>query len=74
MALVKETIKIGIKSAFTDVMNQEKNREDALDKVADKIASTIIDAIKSAQIMYNGGLAAPSMGGPVTGIFKYTIS
>lgn len=73
MALVKETIKVGIKSAFTDVMNQGENREDALDKVADKIASAVIDAIKSAEIMYTTGLIAPPMGGPLTGTFECTI-
>ena len=34
MPLVKATIKAGIKSAFTEVMNQKEGREDALDKLA----------------------------------------
>lgn len=74
MPLVKETIKAGIKSAFTSVMEDTGDREAALDKVADKIAATVIDAIKSVQITYGGGLATPPMGGPVEGIFQYTIS
>lgn len=74
MPLVKATIKAGIKSAFTEVMNQEEGREDALDTLADKIAATVVDAIKSAQITYTAGLVAPAMGGPVTGIFNCTIS
>ena len=74
MPLVKETIKAGIKSAVTSVMEDTGDREAALDKVADKIAATVIDAIKSTQITYSGGLAAPPMGVPVEGIFQYTIS
>lgn len=73
MPLVKETIKAGIQSAFVSVMEQTENREEALDKLADKIADTIVTAIQSVQITYTGGLAAPPMGGPVTGIFQYTI-
>ena len=45
-----------------------------LDKVADKLADAIINAIKSQQITYSAGLVAPSMGGPVTGMFNYTIT
>ena len=55
-------------------MEDTGDREAALDKVADKIAAAVIDAIKSTQITYSGGLAAPPMGGPVEGIFQYTIS
>ena len=74
MPLVKETIKTEIKTAFEQVMNQsDDDRAGAIDKVADKIASTIVEAIKSVQITYAGGLVAPAMGGPLTGIFKYTI-
>lgn len=74
MPLVKETIKAGIKSAFVSVMEDTGDREAALDKVADKIAATVIDAIKSVQITYEGGLATPPMGGAVTGFFQYTLS
>ena len=35
MALEKATIKAGIAAAFTQVMNQESNREEAIDKVKD---------------------------------------
>lgn len=74
MPLVKATIKLGIKSAFTEVMNQEDGREAALDKLADKIADTVVDAIKSVKITYSAGLTAPSGGGPVTGTFNCTLS
>lgn len=75
MALVKNTIKKGIKDAFTSVMDQaDADREGALDKVADKIADTVIEAIKSVQITYTTGLVAPPTGGAVTGKFTYTIS
>lgn len=74
MALIKETVKAGILEAFTQVMHQEDDqREAALNKIADTIADTVIAAIKSAQITYNGGLTAPSGGGPVTGTFGYKI-
>lgn len=72
--LVKETIKAGIQSAFTEVMDQEEGRKEALDKLAGKIAETVIEAVKSAQISYTAGLIAPAMGGPVTGTFQYTIA
>lgn len=73
MALSKETLKSDIKTAFTGVMNQaDDKREDALDKLADKIADAVIKSIKSMQITYTAGLAAPM--GPVTGQFQYTIS
>ncbi len=72
--LVKATIKKGIKDAFTQVMEDDEiGREAALDKVADKIADAVIDAIQSMEITYTVGLVAPSMGGPVTGTFGYTI-
>lgn len=74
MSLVHSTIKGAIVEAFTTVMNQEEDREDAIDKVADKLASAIEDAIKSATITYTSGLTAPSGGGPVTGTFGNTIS
>lgn len=74
MPLVKASIKGEIKSAFTAVMDQKENRGDALDKVADKLADAIINAIKSQQITYSAGLVAPSTGGPVTGMFNYTIT
>lgn len=74
MPLVKATIKSEVKEAFTAVMNQnDDNRSGALDKVADKLADAIINAIKSQQITYSTGLVAPSTGGPVTGVFNYTI-
>jgi hypothetical protein len=70
--LVKASIQSEIKSAFTDVMNQEDDkREDALNKVAEKLADAVINAIKSAQITYTAGLVSPM--GPVTGMFNYTI-
>lgn len=71
--LVKETIKAGIYTAFTEVMDQEEGREKALDTLAGKIADAVIEAVKSAQISYTAGLIAPAMGGPVTGTFQYTI-
>ena len=75
MPLIKATIKSEVKEAFTAVMNQQgDDREGALDKVADKLADAIINAIKSQQITYSAGLVAPPMGGPVTGVFNYTIS
>lgn len=74
MALVKTAIKEAAKAAFTQVMNQEDDREGAIDKVADSLAQTIIAAIQSATITYTGGLIAPPSGGPVTGAFECTIS
>lgn len=75
MPLVKASIKSEVKNAFTAVMNQQgDDRDGALDKVADKLADAIINAIKSQQITYTAGLVAPSMGGPVTGTFGFTIS
>ena len=73
MALEKTTIKEGIAAAFTQVMNQESDREEAIDKVADKIADTVISAIRSAEIIYTSGLVAPTGGGPVTGTLNHTI-
>ena len=74
MSLVHSTIKGAIVEAFTTVMNQEEDREDAIDKVADKLASAIEDAIKRATITYTSGLTARSGGGPVSGTFGNTIS
>ena len=74
MPLVKATIKSELKSAFTAVMDQsDDDRAGALDKVADKLADAIINAIKSQLITYSAGLVAPPTGGPVTGVFNYTI-
>lgn len=72
--LVKATIKREIKSAFTQVMNDQGDRNEAIDKVADKIADAVVNAIKSTQITYSAGLVAPPMGGAVTGTFTYTIT
>ena len=73
MTLVKATIKASVKTAFTEVMNQEDDRAGALDKVADALADAGIAAIKSATITYTAGLVAPPSGGPVTGTFGCTI-
>lgn len=73
MPLNKEAIKGEIKSAFTQVMNQQgDDREGAIDKVADKLTDAVINAIKSTQITYSAGLVSPM--GAVTGTFNYTIS
>lgn len=73
MPLNKAAIKGEVKSAFTQVMNQQDDdREGAIDKVADKIADAIVNAIKSTQITYSAGLVSPM--GAVTGTFNYTIS
>ncbi len=74
MALNKVSIKGNIKTAFTQVMNEEEGREEALDKVADALADAVIEAIKSMNIIYTTGLATPTGGGPVSGTFGYTIS
>jgi ribosome recycling factor len=72
--LVKATIKSSIKKAFKDQAIKKDNPESALDDLAGKIADAVIDAIKSAQITYTAGLTTAPGGGPVTGMFNYTIS
>lgn len=72
MAIVKETIKAGIKSAFTQVMDDQGDRQQALDRVADTLAGAVVDALKSITITYTTGLTSAT-GGPVTGVFNCTI-
>ena len=68
MPLNKAAIKGEVKSAFTQVMDQQgDDREGAIDKVADKIADAIVN-----EITYSAGLVSPM--GAVTGTFNYTIS
>lgn len=69
MALVKNTIKNEIAAAFTQVINDEsEDREDTIYRVADKLADAVMNAIKSAAIVYENGLIAPN--GAVTGTFN----
>lgn len=69
--LDKATIQAEVKSAFTAVMNDTSNdREGAIDTMASRIADAVIGAIRSAEIVYTSGLAAPPGGGPVTGTFQ----
>jgi hypothetical protein len=75
MSLSKSTIKKEVADAFKAVMDDDKiSRTAAIDKVADKIADAVMNAIKSMKINYTSGLATPSGGGAVTGVFTYTIS
>lgn len=68
MALSKETIQADILAAFTQVMNDEsEDREGALKKVAGSLAQAFINAMRSADIRYDSGLA--NGGGAVTGKF-----
>lgn len=66
--LAHGTIKKEIKEAFVSVMNDEGDRTEALDQVADKIATAVVNAIKSATIVYTAGLVSPA--GAVTGTFQ----
>lgn len=69
MALNKGTIKNEVEAAFKQVMNDTSNdRTGTLSQVADSLAQAIVNAIQSAEIVYNGGLTAPS--GAVTGAFN----
>ena len=73
MPLNKAAIKGEVKSAFTQVMDQQgDDREGAIDKVADKIADAIVNAMKSTKITNTAQII--SMIGAVTGTFNYTIS
>ncbi len=69
MALNKATIKQEVEAAFTQVMNdQSSDRTGTLSRVADSLADAIVNAIKSAEIVYDAGLTSPT--GPVTGTFE----
>lgn len=71
MALVKATIKSQIEKAFTEVMNDHSDdREGAISRVADILADAVMNAIKSATVVYTTGLIAPPTGGAVTGVFE----
>lgn len=72
--MVKEVVKANIKQAFTQVMEDKGDRDEALDKVADALAQAVIDAVKSMTITYSTGLTAPPMGGAVVGVFTCEIT
>ncbi|MEG1554588.1 MAG: hypothetical protein RRZ64_08530 [Rikenellaceae bacterium] len=71
--MVKEEIKNNIKSAFNNVRGDTYDADISLDTLSDILADAVIDAIKSMKITYTTGLSAPPTGGPVTGVFNYTI-
>lgn len=44
-----------------------------MDDVSEKMADVIIEAIRSIEISYQGGLVFPETGEEITGTFKYEI-
>lgn len=72
MALVKETLKNAIKTAFLDQLSKNDNTNEAINDLADKLATAIDNYIKSATITNIHVLTSPS--GPVTGTITSTIN
>lgn len=70
--LNKTMIQNEIKSAFTAVMYQDEDRDQALDTLSSKLADAVMNAIKSLTINYQSGLA--NAGGAVTGVMVHTVS
>lgn len=73
MALNKATIAAELVQMFTKMMASRADQPEALLEAANAMADVLINAIKSASVVYTTGLVAPSTGGPVTGLFTHTI-
>ncbi|WP_160711294.1 hypothetical protein [Chitinophaga solisilvae] len=60
-----------IRAAFNEA--EEKNDAGAaMDRIAEKLAKAIVAEVRQLKITYTAGLNSTS-GGPVSGIFNYTI-
>lgn len=73
MPLSAPTLKEAIKAAMI-AQRTAADADAAADDFAGQLASAIEGFVKSLQITYTAGLAAPPGGGPVTGMFEYTLS
>lgn len=65
MPLNKTKLKSDIVSALTDMMERE---ETSIDELATRLTNAVDDYTKSATVVYQNGLVAPS--GAVTGVFN----
>ena len=69
--LDENKIKEDIAQAFTQVMHEASDdREGAIRRVAAQLAQAVVEAIRSAEVVYTSGLVAPAGGGAVTGKFE----
>lgn len=70
MSLNKSTLQSAIKSAFKNMKDTDGDEEQTLDALAGKLAEAVDTYVKSATIMYTGGLTTATGGGPVSGTFQ----
>ena len=68
MSLNTAAIKDELKAVFDTAQAQGNGYEAQKDAFLTGLAQTIVDAIQSATIVYQGGLVAPN--GPVSGTFE----
>ncbi|MCC8186547.1 MAG: hypothetical protein LIP08_03270 [Bacteroides sp.] len=73
--LDKDHIQERLKETFLSQLGKEVSEAQvsALDDVSEKMADVIIEAIRSIEISYQGGLVSPETGEEITGTFKYEI-
>lgn len=73
MALNQERLKNRITSVMDKCQQETENPNESKMKFADELAQVIIEEIQQMQLVYNGGLLAPSGGGPVGGILNCSV-
>jgi hypothetical protein len=67
-------LKEKIKAAFEAEQTENADYDGSLNRISQKIAEGCIEEIQQMTITYTAGLVAPSGGGPVTGVFEFTIT
>lgn len=67
---LKAEIKAALDNTSDTVIDPAVGREQA----AEAIAAAVVKQLKNIQIIYSAGLTAPPGGGPVAGVFNYTIT
>jgi len=71
MALNRDKLKDDLRDVFAETKNSQGGAEAALDAFADGLAGVLVKHIKTLNINYINGLAAPN--GAVAGTFNHTV-
>ncbi|MFS2189810.1 hypothetical protein ACCC92_24250 [Mucilaginibacter sp. Mucisp84] len=73
MSLNKEQLEEDLSGLFDDTLADQGSEADSKELFVKRLAGIIDGYVKSAKVVYSGGLIAPSGGGAVTGTINHTI-
>jgi hypothetical protein len=73
MSLNKAQLETDLGSLFDDTLADQGSAANSKEVFVTRLADIIDGYVKSAKVVYSGGLIAPTGGGAVTGTINHTI-